>query len=193
MARSIYTGSELSGRSFDRMLLVKPSSLGDIVHALPVLHGLRTRYPRARIDWLAAPPFAPLLTGHPDLNDVVLFDRMRYGRMGTSPRAAKEFLDFVHGLRQRQYGLVIDLQGLFRTGFLSMASGAGVRIGFRNAREGAWLFYTHRIRVDDPDAHAVDRNYSVAKLLGFDNDQTSRFQDYRETRGKNQTGLDFRF
>ena len=71
-------------------------------------------------------------------------------------------------MRDRHYGLVIDLQGLFRTGFLTWASGAGVRIGFRNAREGAWLFYTHRLRVDESETHAVDRNYRVAELLGFE-------------------------
>ena len=60
---------ELSRRSFERILLVKPSSLGDVVHALPVLHGLRTRYPNAKIDWLIATPFAPLLESHFELDE----------------------------------------------------------------------------------------------------------------------------
>ena len=71
----------LSARSFDRILLIKPSSLGDIIHALPVLHGLRARYPSARIDWLIASSFAPLLSGHPDLDELILFDRRRFGRV----------------------------------------------------------------------------------------------------------------
>ena len=72
------------------------------------------------------------------------------------------------GLRRRRYELVIDLQGLFRTGFFAPASGAEVRIGFRDAREGAWMFYNHRMPPSEENVHAVDRNYQVARLLGFD-------------------------
>ncbi len=160
--------ADLSEQSFERILIVKPSSLGDIVHALPVLHGLRTRYPGAKISWLVATPFAPLLEGHAELDELVLFDRTRYGRIGRSPRATGEFIRFLKSLRAARYDLVVDLQGLFRTGFFSWVTGATVRIGFRAAREGGWLFYTHRIHGGDPDRHAVDRNYDLARLLGFD-------------------------
>jgi ADP-heptose:LPS heptosyltransferase len=71
--------------------------------------------------------------------------------------------------------LVVDLQGLFRTGFLSWASGAPVRIGFASAREGASMFYTHRVRIENPDTHAVDRNLRVGELLGFE-DGPPRFR-----------------
>ncbi len=148
--------------------MVKPSSLGDVVHALPVLHGLRARYPEARIDWLISSAFAELLESHDELDELIPFDRRRFARIGRSSQPTKEFVAFVQALRARRYELAIDLQGLFRTGFLTWASGAPVRIGFRGAREAAWLFYTHRIRIDDPDMHAVDRNYRVAELLGFD-------------------------
>jgi heptosyltransferase-1 len=160
--------SNLKDRTFDRILLVKPSSLGDVVHALPVLHGLRTRFPKARIDWLIATSSAPLLIGHVELDELILFDRGRYGRVGRSPSVTGEFAAFIGNLRRRRYDLVLDLQGLFRTGWITWATGAGVRIGFRDAREGAWIFYNHRVRVDDPNIHAVDRNYHMAKLLGFD-------------------------
>lgn len=158
----------LSARSFDRILLIKPSSLGDIIHALPVLHGLRTRYPNARIDWLIASSFAPLLSGHPDLDELILFDRRRFGRVGTSLSVTKQFIEFVSALRRRRYEMVIDLQGLLRTGFLAWAGGAPVRIGLHNAREGARFFYTHKTPRTPKDTHAVDRNYQVAQLLGFE-------------------------
>jgi len=165
--RSALSESDLRKREFQRILLIKPSSLGDVVHALPVLHGLRDRYPNARIDWLISVSLAPLLEGHPDLNELVLFDRRRYGRMAYNPMAAADFVRLIRRLRTRRYDLVLDLQGLFRTGFLTRASGAPVRIGFADAREGASFFYNHRLPGDDPDAHAVDRNYTVARLLGF--------------------------
>jgi heptosyltransferase-1 len=160
-------GNELSGRAFQRILLIKPSSLGDVIHALPVLHGLRKRYPESTIDWLIATPFAPLVENHPDLNETILFDRRRFGRISRNPRAAMEFLRFTRELRCRRYDLTIDLQGLFRSGFLSWASRAPVRLGFRAAREGARVFYTHQIPVSDPDAHAVDKNFLVGAFLGF--------------------------
>lgn len=157
----------LQARSFDRILLIKPSSLGDIVHGLPVLDGLRTRFPKATIDWLVAAPFAPLLAGHPQISNLIPFERSRYGKIGRSPRASAEFVRFVADLRRRRYELAIDLQGLLRSGFLAWCSRAPVRIGFQDAREGARLFYTHRLRPPIADMHAVDKNYLVAAALGF--------------------------
>jgi heptosyltransferase-1 len=159
--------TDLTTRSFERILLIKPSSLGDVVHALPVLHGLRRRYPEARIDWLIAPPFAPLIENHPDLDEVVVFDRRRFGRIGRSWAATREFLRFLADLRRTRYDLVIDLQGLFRSGFMSWATRARTRIGFREARESGWAFYNRHIPTLGDYAHAVDRNYEAARLLGF--------------------------
>ena len=159
--------TELSARGFERILLVKPSSLGDIIHALPLLHGLRERYPDARIDWLVSTAFVPLLENHPDLTGVIPFDRRRYGRLGRSLSATRDFMRFVWGLRANRYDLVVDIQGLFRTGFLSWMTRASTRIGFSSAREYGWVFYNYRIDTPDPNQHAVDRNCRVAELLGF--------------------------
>lgn len=158
----------LAERSFERILLIKPSSLGDIVHALPVLRGLRVRYPSARIDWLIASPFAALIQGHPDLNHVIIFDRKRFGGILTDRGAASDLWRFLRELRVTRYDLVVDLQGLLRTGLLSAVTGASVRVGFREAREGAWWFYTHRIAASPVNTHAVDRNLRYAQALGFD-------------------------
>lgn len=157
----------LPARSFERILLIKPSSLGDVIHALPVLDGLRTRFPAATIDWLIASAFAPLLEGHPLITNLIPFDRRRFGRMARSTSASADFLRFAADLRRRRYDLVIDLQGLFRSGFLAWCTRAPVRIGFQDAREAARLFYTHRIRPPHADIHAVDKNYLVADALGF--------------------------
>lgn len=161
----------------ERILIIKPSSLGDIVHALPVLVGLRAAHPTAHIAWLAGNAFAPLLDGHPLLDEVIRFDRRRYGRMLQSPRILAEFVRFVWGLRRRRFDLVIDLQGLVRSGFLAWASGVRRRVGFAAAREFAWLFYTQRVRTPasgPADCHAVDRNLAVGRSLGLPLD-TPRF------------------
>lgn len=168
MTPALLGDSDLRTRNFERILLIKPSSLGDVVHALPVLHGLRVRYPQSKIDWLIATPFAPLVASHPELDEAVLFDRQRFAGVGRSPSATRAFVGFVRELRARRYDLTVDLQGLFRSGFLSWASGARVRIGLGNSREGARLFHTHRTGVSSSDAHAVDRNYAVSAWLGFE-------------------------
>jgi heptosyltransferase-1 len=158
---------DLAKRDFRRILLIKPSSLGDVTHALPVLAGLRRRYPRAHIAWLVSVTCRDLIDGHPDLDEVIPFDRRRYGRLLQCPRIAREFLGFAYGLWRRRFDLVVDLQGLFRSGFLAWATRADVRIGFGTARELAWAFYTHRVAAADPDEHAAVRNYRVAPMLGF--------------------------
>ncbi len=147
-----------------RVLIIKPSSLGDVVHALPVLDALRRAWPQAKISWLIAAPFAPLLEGHPQLDELIVFDRRRYGRMLRSLAAMRDFCRFVLHLRRRKFDLVIDLQGLFRSGFLAWTSGAAQRIGFAAARELAWIFYTQRVRCADERGHAVARNLAVADL-----------------------------
>jgi heptosyltransferase I len=150
-----------------RVLIVKPSSLGDIVHALPVLAALRRQYPRAHIAWLASRAFAPLLEGHPLLDEVITFDRRHYGRMLRSLSALGAFLRFVRRLRSSRFDLVLDLQGLFRSGFLAWATGAPLRFGFADARELAWLFYTGRVPGRRRTHHAVDLNLRLAAALGL--------------------------
>lgn len=159
--------AEFAGKPVRRVLIIKPSSFGDVIHALPVLGGLRHRFPQAHIAWLVAESCAGLLEGHPQLDAVIRFDRRHYGRMLRSRRSLRDFLGFVGRLRGEHFDLVVDLQGLFRSGFLAAVSGAGRRVGFANARELGWLFYTHRVRVDDPRMHAVERNYLFGRLLGF--------------------------
>src|SRR6266700_4396430 len=93
-----------------RIAIIKPSALGDIVHALPVLSALRRKFPRATITWIVNKSYEPLLAGHPDLTDTLAFDRGA-GKHGWSKAISHAAL-FAWELRQRQFDLVIDLQGL---------------------------------------------------------------------------------
>ncbi|HVA49855.1 MAG TPA: lipopolysaccharide heptosyltransferase II [Pirellulales bacterium] len=155
-------------RSFDRILLIKPSAVGDIVHTLPVLVRLRERYPDAQIDWLVTPENADLVRHHPDLSNVVLFDRRRYARFGREWFATKGMLGLLRTLRRSQYELVVDLHGQLRSALFTVASGAPFRVGFERAREGAWLVYSHHIPLLDRQAHAVDRYLWLGEVLGFE-------------------------
>jgi len=149
-----------------RILIVKPSAIGDVVHALPVLNLLRRRWPAARISWLLTPVCAGLLEGHALLDEVIRFDRRLLGRFWRSPSAAIRLRAFARDLRRRQFDLVVDLQGLFRSGWITWQTAAPVRVGFANARELSWVFYTHRVSVPAGQQHAVDRYLRVARFIG---------------------------
>jgi lipopolysaccharide heptosyltransferase I len=150
-----------------RILLIKPSSLGDVVHALPVLHGLRRRFPEAHIAWMVATAFIPLVENHPDLDEVIEFDRKKLARWYYHPAAFRAFRGFCRQLKAGRFDLVIDLQGLFRSGYFTWVTGAKRRIGFADARELAPIFYNKRLPKRPADEHAVEHNYRVAEALGF--------------------------
>ena len=149
-----------------KILIIKPSAIGDVVHTLPVLDLLRRRYPDARISWLVTPACAGLLERHPQLDEVIRFERREFGKGWRSPKVAADFYRFTRSLKDRRFDLVIDLQGLFRSGWLAWATRAPVRVGPANAREGAPLFYTHRVDTGDPEQHAIERYLTVAQAVG---------------------------
>jgi lipopolysaccharide heptosyltransferase I len=153
-----------------RVLIIKPSAIGDVVHALPVLNLIRRGWPAARVSWLVTPTCAGLIEGHPQLHDIILFDRKRFGRALHSVNALHELRAFNRSLKSHQFDLVIDLQGLFRSGWMSWRTHAPVRVGGTDSRELAWLFHTHRADVDRHTQHAVDRYLDVADFLGLGRD-----------------------
>ncbi|MBL7139916.1 MAG: lipopolysaccharide heptosyltransferase I [Planctomycetes bacterium] len=153
--------------NFARTLIIKPSSMGDVVQALPVLTALKEAHPAAHVSWLVGKSFAGILEGHPRLDEVIVFDRQRFGTFTFSVTVAGEFLAFMKSLRQRRFTTVIDLQGLLRSGLLALATGAPSRVGFRDARELAPLFYTAEVFVPRRIVHAVDRYLAVAQRLGL--------------------------
>jgi lipopolysaccharide heptosyltransferase I len=150
-----------------RILIIKPSSIGDVVHALPILNLVRRRWPKSQISWLITPGCAGLLQGHPQIDELILFDRKLFGNTWKSPSAARELLTFGLALRAREFDLVIDLQGLFRSGLLTIQTGAQYRVGSTSAREFGWMFCTHLAPLDTWNQHAVERNLSVAEFLGL--------------------------
>jgi len=182
--------TDLRSQEFQRILLIKPSAVGDVIHTLPVLAKLRARYPNAQIDWMLTPHIAELIRHNPALSNVVLFARQAYGRAWKDWSSSLDLGRMLADLRGANYDLVIDLHGQFRSGFFALATGAPIRIGFdrprkrvrragrdlpkhayvhawKGAREGSWLAYTHRIRIPTLDAHAIDRYLWVGNLLGF--------------------------
>jgi lipopolysaccharide heptosyltransferase I len=158
-----------------RILIIKPSSLGDVVQALPVAWALRDLKPDARIDWLVTPGCAGVVEGLAAIDHVFPFDRGRFGRMWRNPLSAMEFVWFLGRLRRVRYTTVVDLQGLFRSGFLSWASGAATRLGLANSREGAERFYTDIVKLPPGPLSAIDRYFEAAVALGVPREAAKRF------------------
>jgi heptosyltransferase I len=147
-----------------RIVLIKPSALGDIMHSLPVLSALRVRFPSAHLAWLVNRAYEPLLRGHPDLDATIPFDRGLF-RSGWRSGCVATYR-FAADLRARRFDLAIDLQGLFRTGVLSFLTGAPVRLGLTSTREAGSLFHTHRIHDGGTVVHAVERYWRIVEALG---------------------------
>ncbi|MGH9796285.1 MAG: glycosyltransferase family 9 protein [Candidatus Acidiferrales bacterium] len=139
-----------------RLLMVRLSSMGDIVHTLPSLAALRDAYPNAQIDWVVERKWAELLEGCTQLNTVIPQDR------GLRPT-----LRLIGELRARRYDVALDFQGLYKSAALALVSGAKRRIGLdaAHAREpGAARFYNQR--VSPQGAHVVEMNLSLARAAG---------------------------
>lgn len=153
-----------------RILIIKPSSLGDVVHALPFLSSLRHRYPDRYIAWLVEEAAADLLLEHPLLDRVIVSGRRRWGRAirtpSRGPAALREMAALMAELRQGRYDLVVDLQGLLKSAVMVLCAGAPFRVGLADGREGSGRALTHVVPLPPGPLHAVDRYLEAARFLG---------------------------
>ena len=155
-----------------RILIIKPSSIGDVVNALPFLSSLRQRYPDRHIAWLVEEEAAELLLGHPFLDRVIVSGRKRWGREVRTPvrgsAVLREMATLIADLRQGRYDLVVDLQGLLKSALMVACAGARYRVGLAGAREGSGRVLTHVVPLPPGPLHAVDRYLEAARFLGAD-------------------------
>jgi heptosyltransferase I len=153
--------------NYRNILIIKPSALGDIVHALPALASLRASFPQTRISWMVRPAFAPLLECVSGIEQLILFDRKQLGRWWYSPKSFVELQRFLKMLRQTHFDLVMDFQGLLRTSFFAYCTGCSRRFGMSAAREGAAMFYTDKIPPPENSIHLIDYyNQIIARAGG---------------------------
>ena len=179
-----------------RILLIRTSSLGDIVHCLPALRALRQGLPTAHIGWVVEDVFAPLLARDPDLDDVLEVGLRRWRR---SPLDAATLREMRAGLgRLTEYGadVVLDLMGNHKAGLLAAITSCDRRVGLearlrRERSSAAWLSEWVGTRGD----HAVDRALAVAaavsgsdRFLGFGSDQIRAAAGEAPSGGGNQSG-----
>ena len=151
-----------------KFLIIKLSSIGDIVHALPFLRTLRANRPNAYIAWIIEESFQDLIKCNPDLDEVIPV-RTRYWRKNINIKSWNEIYQTRKLLKKREFDWTFDLQGLIKTGFIARMTGAPNRAGFHrsNCREkiNAW-FNNHRSKYLSTDSHIVDRCLSQLSILG---------------------------
>jgi lipopolysaccharide heptosyltransferase II len=145
-----------------KILILKPSSLGDVIQTLPVLRLLKLHLPASEIFWWIDSALAPLLEGDPDLTGIVRFERKRWMR----PRHWPEMLRSIEWLREQHFDWVIDLQCLARSGAFAWLANGKFLIGLDEVREGARGFYDVAVPRKFFHTHAVDWYLSVLPQLG---------------------------
>ena len=142
-------------------MIIKPSSLGDVVHTLPAVALLRDAHPHAEITWVVNPEFAPLLRGNSDVNHVHIFPRREFRGLG----AAGNLFRWLRTTKLLRPNLALDFQGLLRSALIAKISRAREIYGMSDAREGSRWFYD-RVAKIDRRAHAVERYLKLAECAG---------------------------
>ena len=157
-------------QEFKDILIIKLSAIGDVVHSIPFLEVMHRRFPHARIDWMVEENAYGVVKGHPALNRVIVSPRQAIAKKIKNPKEwlwiSKEAIQFLQELRLYQYDLVIDLQGLLKSGVLLGLSRGRKKMGMQGAREGAWYFTNEPAIPVHYNQHAIDRYIEVARYLG---------------------------
>ena len=149
-----------------KFLIVKPSSLGDVACAMPVVALLKERYPDSSVDWLVNEEYAGLALAA-GADKVWKINRRAWKRFSTWPKAFFNYLSVACKLPFQKYDYTIDLQGLLRSGIFTALSNAGEAIGLADAREGATIFYDKKVSVARRITHASLCNLALLKELGI--------------------------
>ncbi|MDD2556829.1 MAG: lipopolysaccharide heptosyltransferase I [Desulfuromonas sp.] len=148
-----------------KILIVKLSALGDVIHALPVLRYIKQVDSEARIDWLVEDNFSAILEGHPLIHRIVRVDTRAWRKLSFIAML-REFRAFMQGLRRQRYDYVFDLQGNSKSGMFTLACSAGKKYGFSLAQAREWpnvLATRHRVQLGPEEQHVAKRALAVVR------------------------------
>lgn len=151
-------------KEYKNILIIKMSSLGDVLHTLPFAAALRRRFPAARISWLVHPQFAGFVPDPPVIDEVLYFDKVKFNKMPLTEKV-KYFFEMRSLLHSKKFDLVIDMQGLFKSAVMAAISGCSERIGYCEMREGSGLV-SRAICGSHSHDHVIERYLDVARYLG---------------------------
>jgi lipopolysaccharide heptosyltransferase I len=161
-----------------RFLIIRLSSIGDIVHALPPVSALARTFPGAEIHWVVEARHAVLLEGNPSVRRVVELDTLGWRKRLTSPAVLEEMVRGVLALREDVYEAAIDFQGLYKSAIISRLSRSRQRLGFADQwlREpAAGAFYNERVSPHNR-RHVIEKNFSLVERLGVLTPEVARWE-----------------
>jgi heptosyltransferase I len=165
---------------YSNILIVKLSAIGDVIHALPVVHALKKRYPASKITWIVEKPAYDLLKDNPNIDDIIVFDKPKFksvsGFIKHGPTLASS-------LKERHFDVVLDLQGLFKSAAIAWLSGAAHRVGYCNMREMSQLV-SKPVCGNHRNGHVIQRYLDVARSLDCNCDEVNFDIDISEQDAK---------
>jgi heptosyltransferase-1 len=149
-----------------RVLIIKTSSLGDVIHTLPALTDAGKNIPDIRFDWVLEPAFAEIPCFHPLVENTILSPLRYFRRNIIQSFKKRELQEFYQKLRAKKYDMIIDAQGLMKSGFLTLLAEGKVKCGYD--RRSAWeplacIAYHQKFNVN-PTLHAITR---IRKLFSY--------------------------
>jgi len=156
-----------------KILIVKLSAIGDVIHTLPALTALRRRYPDAQVDWLIEDAASDLVQGHAALSRVLVWRRREFVKLlkaGRLPSATRLFLSLLLQLRDTRYDLILDFQALLKSSLWIFLARGGCKAGFgpgMEHSENTYLFLNERIPAVSMEIHALDRGLKLLQALGI--------------------------
>ena len=153
-----------------RILIIRLSAIGDVVHTLPAVPLLKKYLPGCHITWVVEQAAADLLRSYDGIDELLVSHRkdwLRLLRKGSPVAAYEQASAFIRRLRASEYDLVLDFQGLFKSSVLAGLSRGERTIGFANARELAPLFYSENAAAPDFNDHAISRHMGILRHLGI--------------------------
>jgi len=177
------------------ILIVKLSAIGDVVHTLPALNVLNHGFPESKITWLVEEKAYDIIKDHPYLKKVIVSKRKRWLKNLKKPSlwyfTLKEVISFVRELRSQEYDLIIDFQGLLKSGLLIFLSRGKRKAGYDKTRELSHLFLNEKVPAYPKDKHAVERNTNLVKYLGAGVDGRTGFKIFISEENKRNIELLF--
>jgi len=147
-----------------KLLIVKISSLGDVVHGIAFANALTAGRSDVTVDWVAGDAYVNLLKEVRGVRRVIPFKRKSWGAGWYRPSVAREIFSFIREIRRERYDICLDLQGLLRSGLITLFSGAGMKAGFADAREGSGYLYGKTITPAE-EKHAVKKLFRALELF----------------------------
>lgn len=157
----------------ESILVVRLSSIGDLVHTLPAVAALRRRFPAARIDWVVESRHGAFLRGNPDVDSLIEVDTLSWRNRLLAPRTWSEIRKAVSRIRERRYDLVLDLQGTIKSSVSAFLARSDRRVGFTASHlkeRMAALLYTERVAPNGVRRHVIDRHLYLLRSLGIESD-----------------------